>query len=231
MSYDPCAGDTMNPENENLIRESLDRLAIKHGTDKSSLEHGYTRWYEQYLAPWRDKPIKLLELGVWNGASLRMWRDYFTKGTIIGLDNARRDVDTNGCIVAIGEQDSKTSLDALASMFAPFSVIIDDASHISSKTIRSFELLWPHLAPGGLYVIEDLQTSYDVVNYGTQEASANPDHAPRNFGSRYTAMQFCQRLADEVNRGLVAPLDEHLFGYKIASVQFMSNICFIVKAG
>jgi hypothetical protein len=58
---------------------TLDELAIKHGTDKSSPYHDYCRIHEELLAPLRHEPVALLELGVANGASLRMWGDYFTQ--------------------------------------------------------------------------------------------------------------------------------------------------------
>ena len=64
----------------------LDELGILHGTDKGSLGHGYLGHYERILGPLRDEPITILEIGVSDGASLRMWADYFTRATIVGVD-------------------------------------------------------------------------------------------------------------------------------------------------
>jgi len=179
---------------------TLDELALHYGTDKSSAGHGYTAFYEQYLGPLRDGPITLLELGVWEGASLRLWRDYLSHARIIGVDKYDRDIHIDGVEIVIAEQDDR-SIARLGS----FDVIVDDASHLSSKTIRSFHHLFPRLRPGGLYVIEDLQTSYDTEHYEE---------------GQQTAMQFCQELVHYVNG---VPTDELL------SVHFLPNICFVTK--
>jgi hypothetical protein len=70
-----------------VVRSSLDELAVRHGTDKSSRRHGFAEIYETYVRPLRDEPIAMLEIGVWKGASLRMWADYFPNGRIHGLDH------------------------------------------------------------------------------------------------------------------------------------------------
>jgi len=217
--------------NSDLTR--LDDLALKYGTDKGSSDHNYCPHYERYLAPRREDPLTMLEIGVWEGASLHMWREYLPNATIVGLDKYDRDVQIDGVEIHIGDQDDAAFLNRVAEIAGAFDVIIDDASHISSKTIRSFELFYPHLKPGGLYVIEDLQTSYDPVNYTHMEASWNPDLPPMMPGvprrvRNLTAMQFCKRLADEVNRGMYP--DKHRLGYDLASVQFFPNIAFITKS-
>lgn len=204
---------------------SLNDLAIKYGTDKSSDDHNYCRIYERHLGPLREQKITLLELGVWEGASLKMWRDYLPSATIVGLDKADRRVQIPGVDVHICSQDNEDGLFSVALMYQGFDVIIDDASHISSKTIASFQLLYPHLKPGGLYVIEDLQTAYDVENYGENEARNNPNIPG---GHTHTAMDWCKRLADEVNSSLFPP--QHRLGYELAFVHFYPNICFIGKA-
>jgi predicted O-methyltransferase YrrM len=203
----------------------LDDIALRQGTDKASSDHDYCPHYEQYLEHLRDEPITLLEIGVWQGASLRMWQEYFSHATVIGADNTLRRVDTGGAEVVHVDQADRQGLDSLRTFHGPFDVIIDDASHISSLTIQTFEMLWPALNPGGLYVVEDLQTSYDSDNYGTAEAWPDPANRTK---FRTTAMQFCQHLADEVNRELFPA--RYQLGYDVESVQFFQNICFIVKA-
>lgn len=208
----------------------LDELAKKYGTDKGPAEHNYTPLYDNKFWLRRYDELTLLELGIYRGASLRMWRDYFPNATVIGLDrNKPINGELEGAdIVRVQcDQNDERPINLLGSNYGPFHVVIDDASHISSKTIRSFELLWPHVAPGGIYVIEDLQTSYDPKNYGRHEASENPGTS--RIGMRYTAMEFCKRLADEANAGLYP--DQYRLGYDIASVEFHLNICFVTKAG
>lgn len=204
----------------------LDDLAKKYGTDKGPAEHNYTPLYDQHFWLKRYDALTLLELGIYRGASLRMWRDYFPNATIIGLDRNKPingDLDDADVVRIQADQNDQQAISELGSLYGPLHIVIDDASHISSKTIQSFKLLWPHVAPGGVYVIEDLQTSYDPANYGWDEAQADPSL------DQSTAMGFCKRLADEVNAGLYP--NGFRLGYDIASVEFHLNICFITKAG
>lgn len=215
----------------------LSELAKLYGTDKGPAEHNYTPLYDDKFWLHRYDALTLLELGIYRGASLRMWRDYFPNASIIGLDRNKSingNLDDIDVVTVQGDQADPNLIDSVGSCYGQFHIIIDDASHISSKTIKSFELLWPHLAPGGIYVIEDLQTSYDPANYGALEASSIPNVPPMQpdgNGFRYgeSAMGFCKDLADEVNHGLYP--NEHWQGYDIASVAFWLNICFITKAG
>lgn len=211
---------------------SLDDIGRALGTDKSSLRHNYLPLYEQHLEAVRLQPITLLELGVLDGASLAMWRQWLPNARIIGLDH-NPPIHVDGCTVIMGEQDDYRTFDQLAK-YSPFDVIIDDASHLSSKTIASFQLLYPYLAPGGLYVIEDLHASYWPAIYGDQEANPNPD------AGQLTAMTLCKRLADEVNFDPTQqPPDEgprwaiyprrYWLGYHLESVTFNYGICFIRK--
>jgi hypothetical protein len=140
---------------------TLDALAVHYGTDKSSKIHGYTRIYETHLAGWKYRPVRLLEIGVGSGGSLRMWSDYFPNGQIFGLDCRASSQPADERIkVFQGSQADGATLDRLAAVAGPFDVIIDDGSHRWSEQILALERLYPRLAPGGLYAIEDLHTSW-----------------------------------------------------------------------
>lgn len=195
----------------------LNDLAIKYNTDKSTLNHGYTVHYDKLFSPIRDEKLNIVEIGVWEGASLRMWRDYFPNATITGVDKHDRDIQVEGVEIVICSQDSPELPDLLP---ARLDIIIDDASHINSLTIQTFKNLFPHLKPGGLYIIEDLQTSYDSTNY-------DGDPNPWTLKSD-TAMQFCKRLTDELNKHDFPK--EYRWGYNLQSVQFFPNMCVITKA-
>lgn len=121
--------------------------------------------YEWFFAPLVGKEIKLLELGVASGLSLRFWRDYFENATIVGLDCGGVDIkDTTGMIrVYRGYQQDIELLDRIGQEQAPdgFDVVIDDCSHIGSLARISFwHLFQNHLKPGGFYCIEDWGTGY-----------------------------------------------------------------------
>ncbi len=69
---------------------TLDALGLKHRTDKASSGHDYLTFFDSFFAPLRDQPITLLEIGVFNGASLRTWEEYFPRGKIVGPISCRR---------------------------------------------------------------------------------------------------------------------------------------------
>jgi hypothetical protein len=132
-------------------------------TDKVRL--GYLDAYDPILAPWVDKEIKLLEIGVRKGGSLQLWRDYFVCGTIVGIDRKLRRHLRLGERIQVfqGGQADKEFLSKVANRTAPegFDIIIDDASHIGKLTKETFWHLFDHhLKSGGLYAIEDWGTGY-----------------------------------------------------------------------
>ncbi|MDB5132064.1 MAG: hypothetical protein JWR02_1813 [Mucilaginibacter sp.] len=135
----------------------------KYNTDK--LESGYLKKYDPIFGPFVEKKIKLLEIGVLNGASLLLWRDYFPLGAITGIDiNVPSDWQaTERVRIFEGSQSDTQFLSRIANETAPdgFDIIIDDASHIGSLTKVAFWHLFDnHLKPNGLYVIEDWGTGY-----------------------------------------------------------------------
>lgn len=120
--------------------------------------------YEQLLAPLREQRFSLLELGVWKGDSLEMWRDAFPRATVVGLDLRPPDIDLGPRVRTIqGDQTDAALLGQVRADHAldGFSVIIDDASHIGSLSAGSLQALYArHLRPGGFYIIEDWGTGY-----------------------------------------------------------------------
>jgi SAM-dependent methyltransferase len=141
---------------ESLVRTSA------YPTDK--LESGYLPFYDELFAGLRDRDVRVLELGVKEGASLCLWRDYFERGIIAGIDLLRPAMPDDPRIrVFAGRQQDTAFLDQVARDAAPdgFDIIIDDCSHIGSLTEVSFwHLFRRHLKPGGSYVIEDWGTGY-----------------------------------------------------------------------
>lgn len=138
--------------------------ASKYDTDKAAHTH-YLRNYEEYFRPLLERDVRLLELGVLKGGSLLLWRDYFERGLIVGLDLNPLEIDdpTGRIRFYQGGQQDTALLDRLARECAPegFDVIIDDCSHVGDLARVSFwHLFEHHLKPGGLYVIEDWGTGY-----------------------------------------------------------------------
>lgn len=141
---------------------SLDQIATKYGTDKASWRHNYTKVYEKYFEPLRNKPLRILEIGVLYGNSLKTWLEYFSNATIIGVDISPQcwQSDNSRCIIVNGNQNDVNFLTFLCKVYGPFDIIIDDGCHMMASQQISMSVLWSALLPGGMYVIEDLHTCY-----------------------------------------------------------------------
>ena len=159
--------------------DPLSQLAIQHGTDKFGL-HRYTPFYWRYLQDLREKPIRLLEIGIGGykdtkagGESLAMWRDFFKQGTIVGLDIFKKELGLGERVhVLKGSQDNAALLTEIHEEFGPFDIIIDDGSHINGHVMFSFDHLFPLLAQNGFYIVEDTQTSFFEAYGGRYDSTA-----------------------------------------------------------
>ncbi len=157
--------------------KSLDDLMIEAQTDKATVfsrtyakPKGYTIHMEGFFGPFRDFPVKFLEIGVGGGESISGWLNYFEGARqVIGIDNVR---DTNiwntvgstpdtRYTFVYGDQTDETFWKCFAVDYGrDFDIIVDDGSHMNDGTITAFNGLWPLLNNNGLYCIEDLATAY-----------------------------------------------------------------------
>jgi demethylmacrocin O-methyltransferase len=206
----------------------LGALARRFGSDKWG-DHFYTSRYEQYFAPHRDQRITLLEIGVGGyevphagGESLRMWKYYFRRGMIYGLDLFDKSpIDEPRIRTIRGDQADPAFLETLAGAIAPIDIAIDDGSHMSEHIVTSFTTLFPRLADGGLYVIEDLQTSY--------WAGWNGGRSDRNDPA--TTVGFLKRLVDALHHQDLsgAVTDAPALERSIRGVHLFHNLAIIEK--
>jgi hypothetical protein len=173
----------------------LCELADQHQTDKGGRSttyggvpgdtcHNYTPAYHAMFGDRRDSVRRVLEVGVNAGSSLRMWEEYFPNAKIVGLDIRREVLFTAGRVGChYADQGSRQSL--LAAVAAagggPFDLIIDDGSHEDAHQIVTAETLMPLLAPGGAFVIEDIDIDC------RPELLADRIHAPAEFAWRPVA--------------------------------------------
>lgn len=147
-----------------LHQESIDyinTLAKKCGTDK--FEQGYMKYYAEYFDCLRERPIRLLEIGIQSGSSLRFWERYFLNARIWGLDidASCKEHETDKTKVIIGDQENHAFLrEVIDASGGNYDIVIDDGGHLISQQKTSFKVLFDSLKNGGIYVIEDLQTSY-----------------------------------------------------------------------
>jgi hypothetical protein len=123
----------------------------------------YFEVYERHFARFRGQPVNILELGVSQGGSIQMWRDYFgPHAKVFGVDinpNCKQ-FEESGVQIFIGDQGDRKFLRSLAQQLPAIDVLIDDGGHTMQQQIRTFEELFPIVGPHGVYLCEDLHTSY-----------------------------------------------------------------------
>jgi len=152
------------------MKPTIDELAIKYRSDKTpAIQHGYTPYY-QTLFGHRDVR-KMLEIGIGYpgtmphvtdyvaGASLFMWEEYWPEAEIYAVDNKPEILINHGRIHSMcADQGDERSMLAIESTFGrDFDLIIEDGSHQPAHQIATARILIPLVAPGGLYIIEDVE--------------------------------------------------------------------------
>lgn len=132
------------------------KMLTAAGSDKTTT-HKYGQLYDRWLAPLRHRAKSILEIGVLEGCSLRAWREYFPNAIVHGIDKEPRIASDERIVVHPGDGTNPADLSKVIP-WGPFDLVVDDADHTLPSQRRSFELLRNFVAPGGLYVIEDLNS-------------------------------------------------------------------------
>lgn len=140
-----------------------DEVGTRYGADKASWHHNYLPHYESLMAG--RKVRRMLEIGVAGGRSLALWREVLPEAFIVGIDIEP------SCLVHQRERSPVVLADAtdgakmwaLNTLYGPFDIIIDDGSHVHEDVRAAHEGLYPRLADGGLYIIEDLDPAHEWV--------------------------------------------------------------------
>jgi len=223
---------------------NLTELAEFYTTDKGDSpgvfghSHGYTHIYETFFSPQKEMPVNLLEIGVWTGASLRMWEKYFPNAKIVGVDiNPECKIHaTHRCIVEIGDATDKHFLQSVIDKYFPegIDIIIDDGSHLCSHQIKSFFILFPFLRENGLYFVEDLSVSQlspsstdtqftdflDFANYLSEQLIYF-----KNVSDIYSTITDVRQF---YQHNMKVPQLSY-FNKHLHSVQMFHNLCLLVK--
>ncbi len=163
---------------------------LKKGNFNTDKSRGYLLNYEMFLSHKRENDTKLLELGVFKGGSLLMWGDYFKKGTIVGVDIDKLEIELPQNVhFKLGDQRDKEFLESITKKYTKggFDVIIDDASHFGNFTEASFLICFNRLLkPGGVYVIEDWGTGYWSDWPDGEKFHLSEDHIISKLHEEYT---------------------------------------------
>ena len=139
----------------------LDEIGIRHGTDKSSLDHDYLSFYEERLCQSKDASFTMIEIGVARGSSVKMWGEYFPNATIVGIDIEPTAVQYAGGnrYIHVGDSSLGETADTVVEKHGRPLLVLDDGSHIWHHQIEALRYFWPKILPGGMFIMEDLHTS------------------------------------------------------------------------
>lgn len=207
---------------------NLSTMAQFYGSDKWG-GHFYTPHYENHFNPFKNRSIKILELGIGGyadpnkgGASLRMWKNFFRKGNIFGIDiYDKSQLEESRIQTFKGSQVDEDFLKKILKKIGTPDIIIDDGSHLNEHIIDSFKILFPLLKKGGIYVIEDIQTSYWPEYGGDSENIENKKNAINYFKGLVHGLNFQEMLIENYK--------PTYFDLNITSIHFYHNLIFIYK--
>lgn len=213
---------------------NLNRLGQIYGTDKitakgKEIGHFYTPHYMTHFRKFKYKRINLLEIGVGGdedpyrgGNSLRMWKRYFPFGRIYSIDIYDKSaLEESRVKIFQGNQVDREFLEKVVAEIGDIDIIIDDGSHMNEHVIESFKILFPKLKDGGIYVVEDTQTSYWPEYGGDSENLNNPK----------CMVPFFKNLIDSLNhKEFIRPgYEPTYYDQHIVSMHFYHNLIFIYK--
>ena len=180
---------------------------------------GYFEIYERYFNTYVNKNINILEIGVQNGGSAQMWRDYFGDGCkIYGIDinDQCKSIESDWLKIYIGNQSDRNFLNLIKGECPKFDIIIDDGGHISHDIIVSFEELFPHLKYGGVYLCEDLHANYFESHGGLR-------------GADNTFTNYLRKMLDEYHLYSCDPQMSNSYIKNIMGIYFHESVVVIEK--
>lgn len=205
--------DTINPEEYvpstgevDLTELSLRGLADLYGSDKGSIKHNYTQYYEKIIADLlagRDRKkaeLCVVEAGIACGASLRMWGNYLPASKIVGYD-----IRPECASLCLDMKNVSIKIEDLR-VFKPVGMVdlfVDDASHIAEDMVAMFDSCYRNVVAGGYYVIEDMSCTYKAAYTEQFRKYFNP----KAVNDRGEILKFVDRLMmDADNRNIVAEI-------------------------
>jgi len=142
---------------------------IKHACNIKFKNNIMTKWnhyfeiYDIFFEKFYNKDITLMEFGVANGGSIDMWKTVFGKNSkIIGVDinPICKVIENENIDIFIGDQEDRNFLKSMMNSIDKVDLIVEDGGHESNQRINTFEIVFPYLNNNGIFLIEDLHTSY-----------------------------------------------------------------------
>jgi hypothetical protein len=207
-----------------ITRAHFQSAANGHGTDKCQV-HGYHRFYPLFLAALNaDSEFTIVEIGYGAGESMPMWKELFPKAFYVCID---KDVsgEGDGYLLIKADQNNPAEIEAATKKIPrPVRLIVDDGSHHPQHQLTTFSALFQYLLePGGIYVVEDIETSYWLAGqlYGNA----------MRYGlfSRWSAIEAFKLAADFTNRAFLAEQDRDLLSYSMMMVGLSPNAAELIN--
>ena len=208
--------------NSKLINPLIQYLEQNpHGRVVHRWRH-YFDIYHRHFSRFRGESITMIEIGIFNGGSLKMWKDYFgPKATIVGVDinPGCKKYEEPGIEIVIGDQADPKFLQELSNRYPNFSVVIDDGGHRMDQQITTLEELYLPMHNDGVYLCEDTHTSY-------MPAFGGGHQKPNTF------IEYTKKLIDQLNAFHVEEneyLAQNYFTQATDSIHFYDSVVVIEK--
>jgi len=220
-----------NKVDSDIVCDDTNNSMLQYGqlynTDKVT-HHEYHKYYEPVLKPFYNSHGSIIEIGLGTGVSLPMWKNLFKYAHIYGVDKEYENRGDDRHTIYKADQSKMNDLNNLKKSLTDKNVffINDDGSHIPEHQLLTFNTLFPIVAEGGFYIIEDIETSYwtrgECYGYKTNYGYKHPN----------SMIEIFKEAADIINREFI--VDKTRLSNKIQHYDYIESItfarnCIIVK--
>jgi beta-1,4-mannosyl-glycoprotein beta-1,4-N-acetylglucosaminyltransferase len=206
------------------------QLGLKYNTDKVT-HHKYHEIYDTFLQNLYNKEGSILEIGIHVGNSLKMWLELFPRAFIYGIEIENGQIG-NRFNIFKADQSNTDDLLRIAKTLQSNNVffINDDGSHIPEHQLLSFNILFPTLCEGGVYIIEDIETSYWVRGGPTEPSAYYSYNTHYGYKHPDSLIEIFKDVADSVNYEFAGKKSNRVHHHDmIGSVTFSRNCIIITK--
>lgn len=209
-----------------FIKEFED--ASQKQTDKVT-HHGYQRFYPYFLQKFIGKGPKILEIGIEYGGSMALWNNYFKNAAIYGIDIQAKPSSFEMRMFQADQSKEEDLERVMKEIDSKLDIIVDDGSHHPKHQLDTFVYLFKHLADGGVYIIEDIETNYwklaELYGYNINYGVGHPE----SLITIFKTISDCVNL--EIDKTVLSN-DKHIpvsIQKKIEMITFAHNCIIIVK--
>jgi hypothetical protein len=202
--------------------KTLTEIGKFFNTDKAT-HHNFTEFYDGYFDQMRNESLNILEIGIWKGESLKMWKEYSPNSTIYGLDiNNLKHLEEDRIFI---EQADQTDINRMNTVFpsVKFDIIIDDGGHSMYQQQLTLISMLHRLKRGGYFIVEDLHTSLEPHPFYNNDPSKrtalelieNFRNKKEDFKNFYINEEYIKAIYDQIS---FCEIYKHNQGNSITSI-------------